>query len=195
LKKKYESQLDETANKYIHFAVDGADRMKTLISVLLNFSRAGTAKEGFKTFDLNLSLGLVIASLEQSILETGVKLEIAELPVITGEESQIRQLFQNLISNAIKYRKEANPLVEIGFRENEKEWEFYVKDNGIGFDRMYADKVFVIFQRLHSKNEYSGTGIGLAICKKIVDRHGGLIWVDSIPGTGSTFYFTIPKNF
>lgn len=194
LKKKYDNQLDETADKYIHIAVDGADRMKILINDLLNYSRVSTNKDALLPVDLNKSIKNVLSSYQQLITEAGATFHIDRLPVITGNASQMEQLFQNLVGNAIKYRS-AEPLhIEISCRENEKEWTFHIKDNGIGLSNNYAEKIFEIFQRLHTKKEYSGTGIGLAICKKIVEGHGGQIGVDSTPGIGSLFFFTLPKK-
>ena len=135
----------------------------------------------------------MLTSLQTVIKESGAIIHISKLPVINGNAPQIDQLFQNLLGNAIKYRSHQVPVVEVGCQEYEDEYEFFVKDNGIGFDNRYSDKVFVIFQRLHTKQEYSGTGIGLAICKRIVERHGGKIRVDAEPGKGSNFYFTISK--
>ncbi len=194
LQKKYGSQLDETALKYIHFAVDGADRMKLLISDLLNFSRVGTAAADFSDVPLNEIVHQVQQVFHSNILQSGTQIKFETLPVIKGNATQLLQLFQNLISNALKYRSEDNPVIEIGFSQNHSAWTFFVKDNGIGIDEKFSEKIFVIFQRLHNRDEYSGTGIGLAICKKIVERHGGKIWVQSRPGAGSTFYFTISKN-
>ncbi len=194
LKKKYHNELDETAIKYIDLAVDGAGRMKILINDLLSFSRVGASKEEFKQVDLTETLKNVLTSLQPVIKESGAIIHISKLPVINGNAPQIDQLFQNLLGNAIKYRSHQVPVVEVGCQEYEDEYEFFVKDNGIGFDNRYSDKVFVIFQRLHTKQEYSGTGIGLAICKRIVERHGGKIRVDAEPGKGSNFYFTISKQ-
>ncbi len=194
LKKKYDNQLDETADKYIQIAVDGADRMKILINDLLNYSRLSTNKDVLLRVDLNKSIKNVLNSYQQLITEERATLIIERLPVITGNASQMEQLFQNLVGNALKYRS-AEPLhIEISCRENEKEWTFQIKDNGIGLSNNYSEKIFEIFQRLHTKKEYSGTGIGLAICKKIVEGHGGHIGVDSTPGKGSRFFFTLPKK-
>ncbi len=194
LKKKYDNQLDETAGKYIHIAVDGADRMKILISDLLNFSRISTNKEAFIPVDLNESIKNVLRSYQHLIAEANAIIHTDQLPVVTGNASQMEQLFQNLVGNALKYRSSEPPQIKISSLENEKDWTFHIKDNGIGLNKNYAEKIFEIFQRLHTKSEYSGTGIGLAICKKIVERHGGQIGVDSTPGKGSQFFFTLPKK-
>lgn len=193
LEKKYKAQLDETAHQYIHFAVDGSERMKTLINDLLKFSRVGTTVEENSEVDCNLLLKNVIKVYEQKINENEAKIRVQQLPVIRANRTQLEQLFQNLIGNALKYRGKDAPCIEIGANEEGSGWIFYVKDNGIGIEKKFYEKVFVIFQRLHGKNEYGGTGIGLAICKKIVERHGGKIWIESEPGNGSTFYFSFPK--
>jgi light-regulated signal transduction histidine kinase (bacteriophytochrome) len=193
LEKKYKTQLDDTAHQYIHFAVDGSERMKTLINDLLKFSRVGTTVEENSEVDCNLLLKGVIKVFEQKINENDAKIRVNELPVIKGNRTQLEQLFQNLIGNALKYRGKESPCIEIGANDEGSGWVFHVKDNGIGIEKKFYDKVFVIFQRLHGKNEYGGTGIGLAICKKIVERHGGKIWIESEPGNGTTFYFSFPK--
>ncbi len=193
LEKKYKGQLDDSAHQYIHFAVDGSERMKTLINDLLKFSRVGTTAEENSEVDCNMLLKNVIKVYEQKINENEARIRVGELPVIKGNKTQLEQLFQNLIGNALKYRGKDAPCIEIGATEEGPGWVFHVKDNGIGIEKKFYEKVFVIFQRLHGKNEYGGTGIGLAICKKIVERHGGKIWIESEPGNGTTFYFSFPK--
>jgi PAS domain S-box-containing protein len=193
LDKKYKDQLDDTARKYIHFAVDGSERMKVLINDLLKFSRVGTAPDNAVKVDCNEVVKNLIQVYDEKISETGTEINISGLPVIKANKTQVEQLFQNLIGNAIKYCGKEAPQIVIGCDEEDKMWKFYIRDNGIGIEPRFFDKVFVIFQRLHGKNEYSGTGIGLAICKKIVERHGGKIWIESEPGKGTTFYFTFPK--
>ncbi len=194
LEKKLEGTLDETDKKYIDFAIGGAERMKKLIHDLLEYSRLGNSTEAIKNVDCNELLSTLRSFFKIRMEETKAILDIKPLPVIQGSPSQIQQLFQNLLGNAIKYHSDEIPEIEIGSEEHEEYWQFYVKDNGIGIDPKFFDKVFIIFQRLHHKADYSGTGIGLAICKKIVERHGGRIWVESELGKGSTFYFTIQKN-
>ena len=194
LQKKYESQLDATAQKYINYAVDGADRMKTLILDLLEYSRISSYKEEHAGVNLNELVAKTLHTLKSVSDEAEASIIVSPLPEISGNKSHLTRLFQNLISNALKYKSAAKPIIEIGFTEKNDEWEFFVKDNGIGIESKYFEKIFVIFQRLHSRTEYNGTGIGLAICKKIVELHGGKIWVESSPGTGSTFYFTISKS-
>lgn len=195
LEKRLGPDLDDTNKQYINFAVDGAERMKSLIQDLLLYSRVGTNKEKFADVDCNEILDMVTSVLSFSIREANAIVTVKKpLPVIRALPAQMQQVFQNLIGNAIKYRREVVPEVEVGCNDKGNDWEFYVKDNGIGIDSRFFDKIFVIFQRLHNKNEFSGTGIGLSICKKIVEKHNGKIYVESVTGKGSTFYFTIPKN-
>lgn len=194
LKKKYDSQLDEQAQKYIYFAVNGSERMKQLIMDLLEYSRVGTNKDAFVLVDLNEVLTEVLQIYDEKIKKEEACVSVAILPTIWGNRVQLTQLFQNLIGNALKYRGQQKPVITIDIAQNEEEWVFSVQDNGIGIDPMYFKKIFIIFQRLHSKNEYSGTGIGLAICKKIIERHKGHIWLESKPEQGSTFYFSIPQS-
>ena len=194
LEKKYGTGLDETASQYIQFAVKGAERMKTLIADLLRFSRVGSLdKESHVPVDLNQVLKEITGIYTQQVSEHRVSFNIQPLPEVRGSRLQLEQLFQNLISNAVKYNNSSRTLISIGFKERDSHWEFFVKDNGIGIEEKYYDRIFTIFQRLHDRNEYSGTGIGLSICKKIVEKHEGEIWVRSTKGKGSTFYFTIPK--
>jgi PAS domain S-box-containing protein len=194
LDKKYNSQLDEAGKQYITFATDGAARMKTLIFDLLQYSRVGTNKEEFTSVDLNEMMTYITRILKETIETNHAIITINPMPVITANKTLINELFVNLFTNALKYRGEKNPVIEVGYTEGPKEYTFFVKDNGIGINEAYYEKIFVIFQRLHGKGEYSGTGIGLALCKKIVDTHKGKIWVESEVGKGSTFYFSIPKN-
>jgi len=193
LEKKLEGTLDETGKKYISFAVDGAERMKVLIQDLLQYSRVGTSKELVVNVDLDEVLKSVLMIFALAIKETNAELLIHPLPVIKAEKGQMHQLFQNLIGNAIKYSSPHAPKIEIGYEDLQDAWQFYVKDHGIGINPKFFEKIFIIFQRLHNKSEYSGTGIGLALCKKIVERHGGSIWVESEPGKGSTFFIKLPK--
>ncbi len=194
LKRKYNDELDPIAQQYIYYAVDGAERMNQLILDLLQYSRVGTNKDHFVKVDLNQSIAQVSDLFQSQLSELNANLTVASLPTVTGVKSQLSQLFQNLISNAIKYRSNNLLQININVTDEGSHWQFTVADNGIGIEEVYFEKIFVIFQRLHNKDEYTGTGIGLAVCKKIVDRHGGKIWVKSTPGAGSTFYFTIPKK-
>ena len=193
LQKKYDQQLDDTAQKYINFAVDGAARMKTLILDLLEFSRISSVKQRHTIINLNDVVAKTRLALKAPIDESQATINVPFLPQVCGNESQLLQLFQNLISNAIKYKSNLKPVIEIGYTETPGEWQFYVQDNGIGIDQKFFEKIFIIFQRLHNKKEYEGTGIGLAICKKIVELHGGKIRVESSKEHGSKFYFTILK--
>ena len=176
------------------FIVEGAGRMKQLIEDLLAYSRVGTKGREFKAFSAESALDKALANLRTTAERAGAEVTHDRLPVVTGDEGQLAQVFQNLIGNAIKFRGEEAPRIHVSSRFADGEWVFAVRDNGIGFDPQYADRIFLVFQRLHNRSEYPGTGIGLAICKKIVDRHGGRIWVDSHPGAGSTFFFTIPEK-
>ncbi len=195
LQKKYEGQLDDKARQYIHFATDGAARMRKIIIDLLEYSRAGRKAHDIEEIDMNDLLGEVI-QLNRTIIEDKEALiKWGSLPVIRGGRTPLQQVFQNLISNGLKYQKESErSRIVIESIETPGHWQFSIADNGIGIDPLFFDKIFIVFQRLHNKDEYSGTGIGLAICKKIIENHKGKIWVESKPGEGSTFYFTIPKK-
>jgi PAS domain S-box-containing protein len=194
-KKKYEAQIDETAEQYINFAVDGADRMKKLIMDLLEYSRVGSNKDDLAEIDTKTLLQEVVNVFVRRIDEMKATIIVDPLPpTVTANKTQLFQLFQNLIGNALKYHTGESPVVHVQGVEEENQIVFSVRDNGIGIKPIFFEKIFVLFQRLHHKNEYSGTGIGLAICKKIVERHGGRIWVESEPGKGSCFYFTISKS-
>ncbi len=190
LEKRYKDKLDEDANEFINYAVDGASRMQTLIYSLLEYSRINRVKP-FTDIDLDDVLHEVINDLSVLIKETDTKISWGAMPIIYGDTVLIGQLFFNLIANAIKFRNEKPPEITISCQKRNNEYLFAVKDNGIGIKKEYAEKIFVIFQRLHSKEKYPGTGIGLAVCKKIVERHEGSIWIDSEPNVGTTFYFTI----
>lgn len=192
LARKYEGQLDEDADLFIHFATDAAMRMKTLISDLLDYSRLGTRGKPFSAVDMNRVLENVLHDLSLSIQENAAKITFDELPTIMGDDVQMSQLLQNLIGNALKFRGEAAPQIHIGASQMGNDYQFSVADNGIGIDLQYVDRIFAIFQRLHTMEEYPGTGIGLAISKKIVERHNGRIWVESELGEGTTMHFTIP---
>jgi PAS domain S-box-containing protein len=191
LEKRYKDKLDEDADEFIEYIVDGAKRMQKLINDLLIYSRVGRGDEPFIPIDTNVVLKNVIKNLKQSIDDTNAEITHDILPTVIANESEMIQLFQNLISNAIKFHREDPPYIHVSAKLENDEWIFSVKDNGIGIDSKYFDRIFIIFQRLHKKDEYGGTGIGLAVCKKIIQRHGGKIWVESEKGKGSTFYFSI----
>jgi PAS domain S-box-containing protein len=201
LARRYQYKLDGDANEFIDYAVDGAVRMKRLINDLLAYSRVGTRGNPFEPVDCNTILDQVRINLKETIHETGALVTNDELPVVVADESQLVQLLQNLIGNAIKFQGVAPPLVHVSAQRQEEtahetngHWLFSVRDNGLGIEPQYTERIFVIFQRLHSSQDFPGTGIGLAISKRIVERHGGKIWVESEPGKGSTFFFTLPAN-
>ena len=194
LQKKYEPQLDKTANKYINLAVDGSNRMKRLINDLLQFSRITSSAIALKSIDTNEILDELQELFKMKLQSCNGKILAENLPIVNADKTPMMQLLQNLISNALKYKsEERDPVIKVSATEGLLEWTFIVEDNGIGIESKFFEKIFVIFQRLHNKNEYSGTGIGLAICKKIVERFNGKIWLESVIGKGSKFYFTIPK--
>lgn len=191
---RYNNKLDDKAHKYINYAVDGAARMQALIRDLLAFSRVGTLVQEFKDVDTQGALGKAIANLKTMIDETGSMVISEDLPQVRADETQLTLLFQNLIGNAIKFQNRSQiPRVHVSATRQAGFWCFSVQDNGIGIEAKYREKVFQVFQRLHTRQEYPGTGIGLALCKRIVDRHGGRIWFESCRGQGTTFYFTIPE--
>ncbi|MCW3090567.1 MAG: sensory transduction histidine kinase [Ferruginibacter sp.] len=195
LKQQYEGKLDGKADKYLNFISDSSNRMKVLINDLLDYSRIGSKNE-MEIVDCNKILQVVIADLHTAITDSSAEINWKPLPVIKGYPTEIKQLFQNLVINAIKFRKKATiPRINISAERNDDRWTFAFSDNGIGIDKSHSERIFIIFQRLHTRSEYQGSGIGLSHCKKIVELHHGKIWVDSVKGEGSTFYFTIPgKN-
>jgi len=193
LQRRYHDKLDNDANDFIGFAVDGAMRMQKLIDDLLTYCRVGTKGTPFQVTDCSRVVDNVLENLKVSIEDCDAKIKKEKLPITMADETQLAQVFQNLIANAVKFRKDDGPEISIGSRRRNGEWVISVKDNGIGIETDYEKRIFVIFQRLHSKETYPGTGIGLAVCKKIVERHGGRIWVKSKPGKGSTFNFTLPR--
>lgn len=192
LSRRYRDQLDEDADDFIDYIVDGATRMQDLINDLLAFSRIGSRGGEFNPIDTNAVLQRVLNNLQLTIDETHAVITCDHLPELNGDELEVVQLFQNLISNALKFHGEAPPAIHIGTHQEGNEVVFSVADQGIGIEPQYAERIFLLFQRLHGKKEYPGTGIGLAICKKIIDKHGGRIWIKSQPGKGTTFYFTLP---
>jgi light-regulated signal transduction histidine kinase (bacteriophytochrome) len=193
LSRRYQDKLSEEAKEFIAFAADGSKRMQQLINDLLAYSRVSTQGKPFEFTNGEDIFNHAYQNLKIAIEESGAKVTHDALPAVMADVVQMERLFQNLIGNAIKYRdKQTAPIVHVSSERKGDEWVFSVRDNGIGIDPKYHDKIFGIFQRLHTREEYSGTGIGLAVCKKIVERHKGRIWVESEEGKGSTFYFTMP---
>lgn len=192
LEKRYKPKLGRGGKEYVGYIVGGAKRMQRLIDDLLTFSRVGTKGKPFKETDCQKALDEALINLRTAIKKNKARVTHAKLPAVMADDTQLAQLFQNLIGNAIRFRGKKIPRIHIGARKKEREWVFSVKDNGIGIEPKYKERVFGVFQRLHTRKEYPGTGVGLAICKRIVERHGGRIWIDSRFGKGSVFSFTIP---
>jgi PAS domain S-box-containing protein len=194
LQQQYKGKLDEKADKYLSFITQSTARMGVFIKDLLDYSRIGYKKE-IQEVDCNKILQDVLEDLDAAIMETQASILAEPLPVMNGYPTEIKQLFQNLIANAIKFRKKDTvPEIKISVQNIKGYWEFAFKDNGIGIEKQHSERIFIIFQRLHTRNEYNGSGIGLSHCKKIVELHKGNIWLESGLGKGSTFYFTIPQT-
>jgi light-regulated signal transduction histidine kinase (bacteriophytochrome) len=191
LARRYKGQLDAEADEFIAYAIEGVNRMRNLIGDLLAYSRVGSSRKEFAPIALEDTLNRAMENLQPSIDEARAIITHDPLPSVLGDDDQMIQVLKNLIGNAVKFRSADRPQIHIGARQLEERWLFFVRDNGIGIDAHYTERVFVIFQRLHSADQYPGTGVGLAIARRIVERHGGSIWVDSEPGKGSTFYFTL----
>jgi PAS domain S-box-containing protein len=194
LERNYKNLFDAKGEEYIAYAVDGAKRMQMLINDLLAYSRVGTQGNEFAWTDCAGVVGLAINNLQKAIQESGATVTCEPLPTVRADKMQLLQLFQNLLGNAIKFRAEQSPEIHITAKHTDSFWQFAVKDNGIGIEPRHFERIFLIFQRLHGHRQYPGTGMGLAICKKIVDRHGGTIWPVSEPGMGTTFFFTLPDK-
>jgi len=194
IEKRYKGKLDETANEFIKHTCDGVEGMRLLIKDLLVYSQVDTKERIFEPINCSVVLEKAIHSLRSAIEESGAEVTYDPLPTVMADASQMSRLFQNLIGNAIKFHDEKPPRVHVSADREGDVWVFSVRDNGIGIDAKQRERIFVIFQRLHAREEFPGTGIGLAICKRIVERHGGRIWVESEIGNGSTFYFTIPNT-
>ncbi len=191
LEQRYRDVLDDKAKRYIYYAVDGASRMQRLIVDLLSYSRVGSRAQPLARTDSHAALGEALRNLGPTIAETQALVTNEDLPEVWADHSQLVQVFQNLIGNAIKFHGTESPRAHVSAERRGERWVFCVRDNGIGIDPRYFERVFVIFQRLHSREEYPGTGIGLALCRRIVERHGGTIWVESEPGKGAAFFFTL----
>jgi PAS domain S-box-containing protein len=198
LERRYEARLDGDAREFMAYIVDGASRMKQLIEDLLAYSRVGTKGGAFTMVPAEAALRRALFNLRAAVEEAGAVVTYDPMPTLPADEVQLGQLLQNLIGNALKFRSNSVPRIHIGVKELGQEWQFEVRDNGIGIEPQYYERIFMVFQRLHNKGEYPGTGIGLAICKKVVERHGGRIWVESRladgPDRGSSFFFTLPKE-
>ena len=194
LDERYKDQLDGNAREFIAYAVDGATRMKQMIGDLLAYSRVGKNGEEVVAVACEAALGQACADLRTSIAEAAAEISHGPLPTVLGDFGQFARLFQNLLGNAVKFRGEDPPRIHVSAEQNAQEWVFSVRDNGIGLDPQFADRIFMVFQRLHGHEDYPGTGIGLAIARKIVEQRGGRIWVESEPGQGATFHFTVPVH-
>ncbi len=194
LSRRYRGRLDADADEFIGFAVDGATRMQILIQELLSYSRVTSKKHALQLIDAKVACDSACENLQRSIEKSGAVVSVGTLPTVLADAGQLTQLFQNLIGNALKYRNERAPEIQVAATANGDTWNFSVRDNGIGIDPQYSERIFQMFQRLHTREEYSGTGMGLAICRKIVERYGGRIWVESELGQGSTFLFTMPRT-
>ncbi|MFI6303525.1 ATP-binding protein [Amycolatopsis thailandensis] len=192
LQKRYQGKLDERGDQYIAFAVDGAKRMQALINDLLAFSRVGRRPGENVLLETGNLLDTALGNLEDAITESGAQITHGDLPAVLGEKSLLTAVFQNLVGNAIKFRGEEPPRIEVSAERDGADWRFSVSDNGIGINDEYAERIFVIFQRLHGRGDYPGTGIGLALCRKIVEHHGGRIWLDTAVTAGTRFCFTLP---
>lgn len=192
LQRRYKGKLDKDADEFIGFAVEGAMRMQQMINDLLTYSRVGRAGKGIVQIAVEEVVRTAVSNLQAAIAESDAKVTWDKLPTLPGEKVQLLQLFQNLIGNAIKFRADDRPIaVHVSAASEAGQWHFQVRDTGIGIEKQYLERIFLIFQRLHDRSKYKGTGIGLAVCKKVVEHHGGRIWVESEPGRGTTFHFTI----
>lgn len=192
LARRYKGRLDADADEFIAFAVDGATRMQKLIHDLLAYSRVTTHGQSFKEIDARDSCAEALRDLAHAIADAGARVTVGTLPRVRADPTQLTHLFQNLVGNALKYRNARKPEICVSARNEGAFVIFSIQDNGIGIEPQYCERIFQMFQRLHTAKEYSGTGIGLALCRKIVERHGGRLWVESTPGEGSTFLFSLP---
>lgn len=194
LDRRYGDRLDDEARQFIRYAVEGSTRMQELIQGLLAYSRVQLRGNDFEPLDVSEAVEWARSNLETAITESAAQIQLGDLPAVRADRMQLGQLFQNLIANAIKFRGDRPPQVEIEAARENGHWKFAVRDNGIGMEEEYRERVFDIFQRLHPRERYEGSGIGLAVCRRIAERHGGRIWLESEPGEGTTFFFTIPAD-
>lgn len=192
LQDRYREQLDERAHKYIGYAAEGAKRMQSLVRDLLAYSRVTSVEKVLRPLDSGTVVAAVIERLSAAIAESGTKIHVQSLPVVVSDELELGQVIQNLISNAVKFRSDRAPRIDIAAEREDGMWRFSVADNGIGIDAKFSERIFQMFQRLHERGKYEGSGIGLAIAKKIIERHRGRIWFVSSLGQGTTFHFTLP---
>jgi light-regulated signal transduction histidine kinase (bacteriophytochrome) len=194
LQRRYDDKLDQDARDFIGYAVSGVVRMQQLIDDLLAYARVGTRGKSFAPFAAEAALAAAVANLQMKIRDTGAIVTHDALPEVVGDEMQIAQLFQNLIDNGLKFRSAETPHIHVTAQEKDGDWVFAVRDNGIGINPKYFDRIFKIFQRLHTIDRYPGSGIGLAVCERIIHRHRGKIWVESELDKGTTFYFSLPRE-
>ncbi|HRX80061.1 MAG TPA: ATP-binding protein, partial [Pirellulaceae bacterium] len=194
LETRLQDNSDEDVQTFLAHATEGAKRMQALINSLLDYARVESRGKEFSHVDVHDVLNEAMANLSVAIEECAAEVTCDEMPSVLGDRDQLVRLFQNLIGNSIKFRRDEAPRIRVNAQANMNHWHFSVSDNGIGLEQQYADRIFVIFQRLHTRTKYPGTGLGLAITKRIVERHGGRMWVESQPGVGSTFFFTLPRN-
>jgi light-regulated signal transduction histidine kinase (bacteriophytochrome) len=194
LDRRYADRLDDQAREYIGFAVEGSKRMYALVDDLLTYSRVETSEQPFGTVSMDQVMITALRDLREAVETSGATVTVQDLPEVHADFHHMVQVMENLLGNAIKFRRDEPPMVKVSAIMTGKEWVFSVMDNGIGIDKEYSDKVFQMFQRLHPRETFPGTGIGLAICKKVIERHGGRIWFESEPGVGTTFFFTLPAK-
>jgi light-regulated signal transduction histidine kinase (bacteriophytochrome) len=194
LSERYRGRLDERADRYIDYAVNGARRMQLLVDDLLHYARAGTKGAPAVAVDMSAAAAEAQVNLGREITDANAVVEVGPLPIVQADRGQMVQVFQNLLSNAVKFHGSEPPKVVVSGRDAGKEWEFAIQDNGIGIDPRYVEKVFRVFRRLHTVEEFPGTGIGLALCRRIIERHGGRIWMEPAEGGVSVFRFTLPKQ-
>jgi light-regulated signal transduction histidine kinase (bacteriophytochrome) len=193
LQNRYQGSLDDDADEFLTGAIDGARRMRRLLDDLLSYSRVATEAHQFLPADANKVLEEALHNLRAAVDESGAQVTHDALPSVVCDATQLMQIFQNLVSNSVRYRSESPPRIHIGCVEESGAWKFHVRDNGVGIDPRHQERIFQVFQRLYAEHEIPGSGVGLAICKRIVERHGGQIWVESQPDEGSVFFFTLPK--